>query len=369
MNAVVYHDESHWSAVTANNMGNGPTWQWGDELLAGFTRGAFGADGGFHQCNPNKPFESWLARSTNGGETWKAWRPEGYAGYAGRQSPQLQPAPGGIDFTTPGFVMRVEGFGYHGNAGAHWFYSQDRGANWYGPYEFADLLGDGELRDKEFTARTGYIIDSPNEMHIFLSARRTPQARLSDEGTQRADGGVRLEEKCFLARTTDAAKTFSFVSWVPPWEDPHRAIMPAPARLSESRIIVALRRKSTTRNWIDCFNSEDNGKSWSFLSEAAQTEAANEFNGNPPALVRMSDGRLCCVFGNRSTEQIIAKYSPDGGKTWSDGWVLREDFHSASGTPDLGYPRLWQRKDGKMVVVYFWCTAERPQTHIAATIF
>ena len=369
MNTVVYYDESHWSAVPANNGGSGPIWQWGDELLAGFTRGTFNKDGGFHQCNNDKPFESWLARSTNGGESWEAWQPDGYAGYAGKPSPTLQPAPGGIDFTGRGFVMRVEGFGYHGNAGGHWFYSQDKGATWQGPYDFGDLLSCRELSDKEFTGRTGYIINGPNDMYLFLSVRQSAENKRDDEGRFEAATGVRLEETCFLARTSDGAKTFSLVSWVVSWEDPCRAIMPAPVRLLESRIIVALRRKSATRNWIDCFNSEDDGKSWSLLSEVAPTEDANEFNGNPPALVKMSDGRLCCVFGNRSTEQIIAKYSEDGGKTWNEGHVLRDDFHSANGCPDLGYPRLWQRSDEKMVVAYFWCTQRRPQTHIAATIF
>jgi hypothetical protein len=41
----------------------------------------------------------------------------------------------------------------------------------------------------------------------------------------------------------------------------------------------------------------------------------------------------------------------------------------ANGSPDLVYPRLYQRRDGQLVAVYFWCTRERPQTHIEATVF
>ena len=66
---------------------------------------------------------------------------------------------------------------------------------------------------------------------------------------------------------------------------------------------------------------------------------------------------------------MIARFSADAGKTWGPELVLRDGLQSANGSPDLGYPRLFQRPDGKLVAVYFWCTPERPETHIEATIF
>jgi len=49
---------------------------------------------------------------------------------------------------------------------------------------------------------------------------------------------------------------------------------------------------------------------------------------------------------------------------------LRNDFQVDShGDPDLGYPRLVQKPDGKPVVIYYWATAKKPQHHIAATIW
>jgi hypothetical protein len=75
------------------------------------------------------------------------------------------------------------------------------------------------------------------------------------------------------------------------------------------------------------------------------------------------------VYGNRTDRQMQGRFSTDGGVTWGAPVVLRDDFSSANGSPDLGYPRLYQRPDGRLVVVYFWCTCERPETHIAATIF
>ena len=78
--AVVYHDPAKWAATPANNGANGPVWQWNDELLVGFTVGTFLRAQDGHQCTYDKPFHSWLARRVDGGETWNAWKPEGYAG-------------------------------------------------------------------------------------------------------------------------------------------------------------------------------------------------------------------------------------------------------------------------------------------------
>jgi hypothetical protein len=350
---VVYHDPAHWAAVPANNGANGPAWQWGDELLVGFTLGVFArADG--HQCTNDQPFDSWLARSVDGGENWQAWKPDGYAG---QPAASREPADG-VDFAGPGFVLRVEGNGYHGNSGCRWFASADRGASWNGPYGFGTILESPELTELEFTARTAYLVEGPRTLLLFLSARRPPSGN-----------AIALEEKPFLARTDDGGLTWRFVSWLVPWSDPCRAVMPAPVRLAPAHLVAAVRRKSQTNNWIDCVTSADNGATWAHLARVGDTEAGNSHNGNPPALVALADGRLCCVYGNRTDRQMLARYSADGGTTWSAPVVLRDDFSSANGWPDLGYPRLYQRADGQLVAVYFWCTRERPETHIAATIF
>jgi hypothetical protein len=192
---------------------------------------------------------------------------------------------------------------------------------------------------------------------LFLSARRTEKQHALN---------VAIAEKSFLARTDDGGQSWAFVSWLVPWSDTFRAVMPAPVRLSASRLVVTLRRKSATNDWIDCYASSDTGANWSFLSRVGDTGG---FNGNPPAMVAMADGRLCCVYGNRLERRMLARFTPDGGATWGEPVVIRNGFSSANGFADLGYPRLYQRRDGRLVAVYFWCTPERPQTHIEATIF
>ena len=249
---------------------------------------------------------------------------------------------------------------YHGNRTARWFHSDNRGADWHGPRHFGGLLDDPNLTGLEFTSRTAYLVDGPGGLLLFGTARDTSQAQTL---------AVMITEKTFLARSDDGGLTFSFVSWIVSWDDNYRAAMPSPVRAADNKLVVGIRRKSSDCNWIDCFRSTDNGGTWAFLSRITETEVGSQFNGNPPALIRLGDGRLCCGYGNRTDRVIAVRYSQDDGGTWSAPVVVRDGFQSAAGAPDLGYPRIWQRTDGKLVAAYFWCTAERPQTHIEYTIF
>jgi hypothetical protein len=62
---------------------------------------------------------------------------------------------------------------------------------------------------------------------------------------------------------------------------------------------------------------------------------------------------------------LIARISSDNGRNWSDEIVLRKD----GGSWDLGYPRSVQRKDGKVVSVYYYNTKEHPERFIGATLW
>ena len=177
--------------------------------------------------------------------------------------------------------------------------------------------------------------------------------------------------------------TFEFVSWIVSPTDPYRGVMPSTVRCSPTKLVTAMRRRRTPydENWIDAYVSNDNGDSWSYLSRVAEksnidgTVGVGSRNGNPPALIRLDDGRLCCVYGNRSTNKMIARFSHDDGATWDDEIVLRDDYfpdiYDESGG-DLGYPRIIQRPDGKLVALILLADKEQYQqqtTAIEATIF
>jgi hypothetical protein len=66
---------------------------------------------------------------------------------------------------------------------------------------------------------------------------------------------------------------------------------------------------------------------------------------------------------------MAGKYSADNGKSWGKEFIIRDDFQSVDDWADLGYPRLVQRPDGKLVAMYYWATADHPQQFIAGSIW
>ena len=334
------------------------TWDGGREILVGFSQGKFDERSGhntFGQAEPAEGIDSLLARSRDGGRTWTIEDPAHFVGDGGTPVP----APDGITFDQPGFALRAEGIGYHGSDApqGRFFLSTDRGHTWEGPFRFTGLMDDPNLKEMDCTTRTGYLVTGKNSCLIFMSARL------------KQNGGGR--DKTFVAETTDGGKTFHFVSWVVPLSDPHRAVMPAVARLKDGTIVAALRRRipgdDKTPCWVDAYGSKDNGRTWTFLSRVGETGTGN---GNPPALVALKDGRLACAYGDRSRVKLFARLSADGGKIWGEEIVVREDFQPDKfGDKDFGYPRLVQNNRGELVALYYWATKELPQQHIAATIW
>ena len=355
---IVYEHPDGFCGWPANN----GIWTWdGKEILVGFTLGGFEEKPGH---NIKEPYRSMLARSTDQGDTWKVFQPENFVRPGVTATALTEP----LNFTSPGFAMRVVGIGYHGSnePSGMFFASNDRGATWQGPYSFGDLMQHGELAGLSFTSRTDYVVEGPREMLVLMSARK--------------EGGG-MVDRTFCARTTDGGLTFRFVSWMVPPSDPYRAVMPATVSLAASRVsatvrfasgrlVAAVRRREIGVDrscWIDAYASTDGGATWKWLVKIGDTGG---HNGNPPALTKLRDGRLCCVFGNRDQAVMLAKFSEDEGRTWRKETVLRDDFQrDRHNDPDMGYPRVFQRADGKLMAVYYWATKDHFHHHIAGTIW
>lgn len=343
---IVYAHSDGFAGWPANN----GLWTWdGKEALVGFTVGGFVEKKGH---NISEPYHSMLARSTDQGDTWTAFEPANFVRYEMQAGTLKEP----LDFSTPGFALRVVGIGYHGSdrPTGMFFASNDRGATWNGPFSFGALMEHEAVKGLSFTSRTDYVVRGPREMLVLMSAR--------------GEGG--MVDRTFCARTTDGGLTFGFVSWMVPPSDPYRAVMPSTVRCSSGRLVAAVRRRETGSDrscWVDAYTSADDGASWQWSAKIGETGG---WNGNPPALTKLRDGRLCCVFGNRDRAVMLASYSENDGRTWGGETVIRDDFQrDAHDDPDMGYPRVFQRADGKLMAMYYWATKERPRHHIAGTIW
>jgi hypothetical protein len=308
-----------------------------------------------HNIVENAPLISVLARSTDGGKTWNLFDPENYVGDDVVKSELSEP----INFMHDGFALRVSGDTYHGDSDqqGRLFYSYDKGSTWNGPFNLGNVASLKRFQGYILTPRTDYLVLSKNECLIFITSR------VESTG---------LSDKTSVIKTTDGGLTFELISpWVVPCSDPHRAAMPNTVRLADDEYVMTLRRRVVPdRNtcWIDCYGSKDGGKTWEFLSKVGDTGA---HNGNPPALVKLNDGRLCAIYGNRTEEKILGRYSSDDGKTWGDEFVLRDGFFTKekSDMKDLGYCRLVQNADGDLIAIYYWACEENRQQHIAASIW
>lgn len=345
---VVYHEPGMFGGWPANH----GIWNWGDEILVGFSKGYYKNLGDRHHIDREKPEYHMLARSLDGGRTWSIEDPqaEGYLRYTDggflHGDPrtdvplaQLKEPPGGIDFTHPDFALTAR-TNSTGAGTSHFSYSYDRGRTWEGPFRLPNFGAPGTA------ARTDYIVNGPHDCMLFSTA--------SKQNGQ--------EGRPICIRTEDGGKTWKLVSWIGP-EPEGFSIMPASVRISENEILVVVRRRDGPRRWQAAYLSKDNGATWEHLNDPVPDAGI----GNPAAMVKLRDGRICLIYGYRAEPYSIrAKLSDDNGRTWSDDIVLRDD----GADRDIGYPRVVQRPDGKVVAVYYFNDPKTgPERYIGATIW
>ncbi|MCB9770558.1 MAG: exo-alpha-sialidase [Candidatus Omnitrophica bacterium] len=342
---------------------NNGVWQWGNEILVAFTQGDFELHRGHNIAGRQ---DTLLSRSKDGGETWEMFDPEGFLDDDNEkfkaEGKKALSEP--MDFNNPGFALRIFATGYHGNddPDGGFFYSYDRGQTWNGPYSLNGLNDHPEIKGKKLSPRTDYVIQDGKHCRVFISAE-DPEIELA---------------RLACIETTDGGRTFDFVSWITPEAEDYRAIMCQTVQVSDDHFVTAYRKIYQGGNklaTIEAYESKDGCKTWDILG----TVKTMKTHSNPPALVKLEDGRLCCAYGDRHVGEMRARYSADNGKTWGPEFIIRDDFQPMDEDPDvdepgrkyvdLGYPRLVQRPDGKLVVMYYWATEEHPQQFIGASIW
>ena len=343
---VIYAEDGKFAGWPANH----GMWSWGNEILVGFSLGTDQDRGPYHHIDKEKPEEFKLARSLDGGLTWKVEEPQprgvlvGSLGMRhGTLPPDLpveQPTQLGepIDFLHPDLALTVRM--ENTNAGtSRLTYSYDRGKTWKGPF-LLPLFG-----QKGVMGRTDLIVNGKHDAILMLTASK-------------ANG---KEGRPFCARTTDGGLNWTFESFV--GDEPSGfSIMPSTVRVSETSLVTTVRRQDEPKTWIDAYRSNDNGKSWTYLS----TPEPDTGEGNPPSLITLQDGRLALIYGLRTMPLgIRARLSDDDGKTWSGPITLRND----GGSRDLGYVRSVLRPDGKILAAYYYTDRKSPYRYLAASLW
>ncbi len=337
---TVYSEDGRYCGWPANE----GLWSWGGgtgddpfEIVVGFEIGYMKLDVGtaLHRIDRDRPRAYMQCRSLDGGETWTPDDTDLPSGPATKH-------PGGMDFTARGFGLKCRGGSF--------YLTDDRARTWRGPHPLPPV------DNVQLLARTDYQVYGADDCVVFLTTTRP---------------SVKEGRRSVCMRTTDGGTSWRFVSWIGP-EPGGLSVMPSSVRLSDGRLLCALRRKEIEgegeagqeTNWIELWTSDDEGESWEFVTKPAPD--TGQRTGNPPSLVCLPTGRLALTYGYRGEPMgIRARTSDDDGATWSDEIHLRDD----AGDRDLGYTRTVVRPDGKLITAYYWDDDPHEERYIGGTIW
>lgn len=348
-------------------------WIWGgEEILVGFVLGYHAKERSDwkygHPIDQTRSQEHVFSRSLDGGETWGTWGGIDYGRCCGRhrvtydhfcvQAGSILPGSGQalldvkepMDFLHKDFALSFVRETNH-TGPTHFYQSCNRGRSWFGPHPFPDLGTPG------VASRTDYVVVAQREL-VAMPTVAKPDGR---------------EGRVLCASTINGGLDWQRRGWVGELDRDGFAIMPATVRLDENRLLTVVRRScrgewGPSRNWLEAYLSRNMGYDWEHVGDPVENTGRN---GSPAALAKLADGRLCLAYvvrgkGENTSSRLCVKLCDARGLSWGPEIVLRDDGKRW----DLGYPRIVQRSDGCMVVVYYWANAERwPTRWIGATIW
>lgn len=289
------------------------------ELLSFFKTGA---------AHIGKSGKASMSRSTDGGKTWSAPvtvfdRPNADDGIVAsgvaRDGSILVAAVSytwnGERYTTDGWIART------------WFLrSTDGGRTWTEPVEV-------DVKPLDWAYPFGHILEEPDGALL-----------LSGYGGRLPAGKDRPQET-FVVRSRDGGKKWGEFVRIAPG---HNEI--TMTRRRDGSILAMMRTAEGAR--LNSTISKDGGKTWS------APKAVTLDREHPADLLRLSNGDLVLTFGQRNKPfGVQAMRSRDDGATWERDSRVVLAFDGDHG--DLGYPVTIERKDGRLVTVYYIVYGER----------
>ncbi len=348
---------------------NGGVWSWGNEILVMYLDCPYKNHPGFsnHDSDQKHRSAKWVtSRSHDGGETWTEHRtafsdlrahPEG-------SKPVSLKAP--IDFSDRRTILNFHWDGLGVGARTYFYYSNDKGKTWHGPYDNIPLYD-----FKGMAGRTDYEVTGKHRLTAYLSCieeMKGPWYRESTYSFTTTDGGMTWRKGARMSRHLSECR--------PGANKIEYGAMSSTVRIDANTLVSAFRSgitppKGRRTGWIDVTRSTDNGRTWRVVN--GHLMDLPTLNSSPPALSRLPGGRLVCSWGYRLPDDgsgptaIQARTSDDNGQTWNEMITLRRDGFDY----DIGYNRQVVRPDGKVVTIYYWRTKIDGQspTYIAATIW
>lgn len=354
---LIYYNSQHFAGWPSN----AGMWNWGNEVLAAFHVGTYLPKKAGHRIDERKEIRTVLARSMDGGQTWRL-ELDNPLEEISRRKPIPLPEEG-ILFSHPDFALKV-GTAAVTILNSTFVVTYDRGRTWQGPY----LL---PTASRLTTARTDYVIEGRSSCTMILSKRTT---------------GIPckvLPDRSYAVHTDDGGKTWQMLGYLA--DKSARSALTNTVRMSDGSMITSISRRYdlTPENeskvlqghknqaphgnhWIEIRRSTDGGKHWRTLSVLDIPYSAKSKSSNPSCLGRLPDGRLVIVYAFRGKNpRLVARMSQDGGKTWGEEIVLDGNMNHE----DVGYPRLAMLPFGTVLVVYHTASSDKPQQHIKSIVW
>lgn len=160
-------------------------------------------------------------------------------------------------------------------------------------------------------------------------------------------------EKAKVFTSCDNGLTWQYLSSLPecPGMDQREFHEIHSVQTRSGRIVTQIRYNSSHTLQTE---SEDGGRTWSSYRKV--------FDGYPPHLLNLADGRLLAVYGWRTKPfGIRCRFGEDlPGCPWGEEITLTDDGDSL----DLGYPSTVQLPDGSLVTLWY----QFRNTHHLATL-
>ena len=233
---------------------------------------------------------------------------------------------------------------------------------------------------------TPTVVTHPEGEGLWVLKDCHPVARMPDGQTLLAAMTVGIPGGPGIYRSTDNGVTWQFLSTValdpsgPAGRFTYVGLLLMPDEVLHCYYLhVSIEGEAVdgVQNAICMSVSQDRGQSWSDPipivgkgRDCWKEPSGAGFQYRSPWSILLRDGRILVVFARRRLPMGIGGViSSDGGQTWSEEFVIRDDAIRN----DLGYPVGYERDDDRIFIAYYYTLPDGNgfggTRHIAGSVF